>query len=95
MVRLAEAVEQAFLQYKSTYPNDDYKPRGRMDWHEYDEFWSILDHYGNAYPLKYIYSLATNDPTPAFHTHLARRRLEDCGFQCIQRKRGFGRLPRR
>jgi len=83
-----EDVEKSFAQYRSQYPNDDYKPKGKRIWHKYhiysEGFWAVLGWDKKWYPLKYIYLLSNNKGytcTSDFHTYEAKREIGNLGLR--------------
>lgn len=66
-----QEVQNAMVQYaKGTRPLNFRKPKP----------WYIVDETGQAYPLKAVYAMATNETSASFNTGEAREALEALGF---------------
>lgn len=51
--------------------------------------WYLVSDYGRAYPLKYIYALATNQAPSSFHTSDPIREFDRLGFHLTREPKDF------
>jgi len=74
-------VQAAFQEYDELYPLNEYPPMGKTPWYKHKNYcWAIFDDKGKPYPLKYIYSLITNQEPKKFNTADAKSELKKLGF---------------